>query len=384
MPNLVEIVELAEALETKAVYLATDRCTVVRNRNSKCSKCSDACLADAVHAEKNKLELDFDACIRCGACTTVCPTEALIPLDPMDVDLADQIAHALDKTHDTAIFACARIASKHVGDPTKFAEVPCLGRMEESLLVKLAALGIDDIVLVDGVCKTCKYRATSAITDKTVDDANQLIEAVGGTAHVRRSSEFPEVALLQDARQLVGEARRGWFLKTRDRAKDATVKTVEVVALKSNNQVVASLRERFKISEDGTLPQFNPERRTEILDAMYEMGEPVVPEIDTRLFGYVTINTDLCNACNMCTVFCTTGALSKSKEKPADGDGSYLEFQAADCVQCNLCQDACLKKCLTVETVVPTDELFDFEPRLIWLPKPSRRPGVLGSTRNKK
>ena len=142
--------------------------------------------------------------------------------------------------------------------------------------------------------------------------------------------------------------------------------------------------ERFKISEDGTLPQFNPERRTEILDAMYEIGEPVVPEIDTRLFGYVTINTDLCNACNMCTVFCTTGALSKSKEKPADGDGSYLEFQAADCVQCNLCQDACLKKCLTVETVVPTDELFDFEPRLIWLPKPSRRPGVLGSTRNKK
>ncbi len=384
MPNLVDIVEVAEALETKAVYLATDRCTVVRNRNSKCTKCSDACLADAVHANKNKLELDFDACIRCGACTTVCPTEALIPLEPLDADLASEIASALEKTQDTAVFACARIASKHVGDPTKFAQVPCLARMEESVLVKLAALGVDDIVLVDGVCKTCKYRATSAGTDVTVATANQLIEAVGGTARVRRTSEFPEVTLLQDAQQLLGESRRGWFFKTRERAKDATVKTVEVVALKSNNQVVASLRDRLKISDAGTLPQFNPERRMEILNAMYEMGEPVVPEIDTRLFGYVTIDTDKCNACNMCTVFCTTGALSKSKEKPESGEGSYLEFQAADCVQCNLCQDACLKKCLTVETVVPTDELFDFEPRLIWLPKPSRRPGVLGSTHTKK
>ena len=30
MPNLVDIVEVAEALESKAVYLASDRCVVVR------------------------------------------------------------------------------------------------------------------------------------------------------------------------------------------------------------------------------------------------------------------------------------------------------------------------------------------------------------------
>ena len=34
MPNLIDIVEVAEALESKAVYLAADRCVAVRNRHS--------------------------------------------------------------------------------------------------------------------------------------------------------------------------------------------------------------------------------------------------------------------------------------------------------------------------------------------------------------
>ena len=37
----------------------------------------------------------------------------------------------------------------------------------------------------------------------------------------------------------------------------------------------------------------------------------------------------------------------------------------ADCTQCNLCADACLKKCIEIIPVVPMAELFDFEPRLV-------------------
>ena len=89
----------------------------------------------------------------------------------------------------------------------------------------------------------------------------------------------------------------------------------------------------------------------------------------------------------MCTVFCPTGALVLSKEKPpvpeaSEGEdesakaqkereaarGQYLEFSTADCVQCNSCADICLKKCLTVDPVVRTEELMSFDPRLIWIP----------------
>ena len=40
-----------------------------------------------------------------------------------------------------------------------------------------------------------------------------------------------------------------------------------------------------------------------------------------------------------------------------------------------------LKSCLTVNSTVSTEELFDFEPRLIHLPNPPARPGILSSLR---
>ena len=55
MPNLVDIVEVAEALESKAVYLASDRCVVVRNRHASCAKCADACPTGSVFAAQQRV-----------------------------------------------------------------------------------------------------------------------------------------------------------------------------------------------------------------------------------------------------------------------------------------------------------------------------------------
>lgn len=379
MPNLIDIVEVAEALESKAVYLASDRCVVVRNRHSSCTRCSDACPAGAVKAVNNVLSLDGEACVACGACTTVCPAEALIPLQPLDEDLAASVAEAVVATEGTAVFACARIASKRVGDPRRFAEVPCLARMEESVLLGLAARGVEDIVLVDGTCATCKFRANVSGIDATVASANSLIAAQGSEIRVTRASAFPDVALLEDKHSLLGESRRGFFTSARSRAVDAAGKTAEVMVFKNEGGSTPSLRDRLRMSDAGTLPQFNPERRMRVLDAMDSLGASAVPQIDTRLFGSVEIDAEKCSSCGMCTVFCPTGALKKSELVPEDGEGSYLEFSAADCVQCRLCADACLKHCLTVGSVVSTEELFDFEPRLIRRPNAPKRPGILGS-----
>lgn len=380
MPNLIDIVEVAEALESKAVYLAPDRCVVVRNRHATCRKCSDACLTDAVSAVDNVLSLDAGLCVACGACTTVCPTEALIPLRPLDDDLAASVADGVVATGGRAVFACARIASKRLGDPSKFAEVPCLARMEESVLLELAARDVRDLLLVDGTCATCKYRACVPGIEATVASANQLLAAQGSDIRVQRASAFPDEVLLEDQRSLLGASRRGFFTQAKSTALDAAGKTVEVAFIKKGNSVIPpSLRDRLRMSDAGTLPQFNPARRMHVLDAMDRLGPSVVPEIDTRLFGDVHIDGEECSSCGMCAVFCPTGALKKSDLVPEEGEGSFLEFSAADCVQCNLCADACLKKCLKVSPIVPTAELFDFEPRLIHLPNPPARPGILSS-----
>lgn len=381
MPNLVDIVEVAEALESKAVFLAVDRCTVVRNRHSSCRKCFDACPVGAVGAVDNVLSLDSERCVACGACTVVCPTEALIPLRPLDEDLAKAVVSSVSATGGRAVFGCARVASKRLGDPEKFAEVPCLARMEESLLLELAARGVEDILLVDGTCSTCKFRDCVPGIEATVASANQLLAAQGSAVRIKRASAFPDEVLLEDQRNLLGSSRRGFFTQARTVAKDAAGKTFEVALKKDAPSAEPTLRDRLRMSDSGTLPQFNPVRRMSVLDAMDRLGQPVVEEIDTRLFGSVQIDTEVCSVCGMCTVFCPTGALVKSDSVPEDGVGSFLEFSVSECVQCNLCADACLKKCLEVSSVVSLGELFDFEPRLIHLPDPPARTGILSGLR---
>lgn len=427
MPNIADIMEIAEVLETKAILEIPERCVSVRNRNAKCRRCLDACVADAISVGNNKLVVNNKLCVACGACTTMCPTEALMPLRPTDASLHEAAVnsfHEAGAAHASksggpkvlpgaagrdesqaaasaaglpALIGCARIAARRIADPHLFAEVPCMARVDVSTLLDIVAAGAPHVLLVDGDCSTCKYHATSEGVDAVVQAANDCLVAMGSEAQVQRVQEFPQHAQLADKHSLLGESRRGFFTSARSWTASAAGKTAQHVVEKNLGVAVKpkSMREKLG-AKGGSLPQFEPERRITLLNAMDSLGSPVEGSVlDTPLFGSVEINTEKCNSCGMCTVFCPTGALKKSDVKPAEGDGiapvdeegnlvpgNYLEFSAADCVQCNLCADACMKKCLTVKTQVSITQIFDFEPQLLFTPKPKARPGLIGNRRS--
>ncbi len=371
MPNLNDIMEMVDALETKAVITAPDRCVAVRNRHSTCRKCADVCMADAIEIEKNELAIDAGACVACGACIAVCPTSALISVDPMEEELAAAVAATTAAAEGVTVIACARKAARQTGDPDKYAVVPCLARMDERLLVELAARGIRDIQLVDGTCRTCKYRAAAPCIDDTVESARTLLEAVGSATAITRSDDFPEAVKVADLHKAVGAARREFFTSTGHYAKDVAKTAAEKMVNEKLKQLKLqkeeqSLREKLGVKNGaGKMPTIEAERNLEILDAMSRIGEPEVPEMFTRIFGDIEIDVEKCNGCGMCVMFCPTDALRKSLDVHPDKTRGYVEFSMADCTQCNLCADACLKKCIEIIPVVPMAELFDFEPRLV-------------------
>ena len=364
MPNINDIMQVAEALEKNPVAVLRDRCVAVRNRNATCRKCVQACLAGAIDIAANEIHLDAGACISCGACTSVCPTEALVSVKPVDSQLARAAAEAAAANDGRAVFACARISSKRLADPQLYAEVPCLARMEESLVVDLAAHGVADILFVDGTCATCRYRDCLPAIDATVLYANELIAAQGGTVRVSRASEFPPDMLVDSSEGLFGSTRRGFFAEAAGAAKDTALtaaKTTIAQELGIKAPEIA-IGERLRVSETGSMPRLQMPRHEALINAMDSIGEPVVDEIESRRFGSVTIDTGKCNACGMCVVFCTTGALERDSADKASDSLRFIEFAASDCVQCGLCADVCWKGALTLSHKVATAQLFDFEP----------------------
>ena len=364
MPKINDIVNMAEALEKSPVVVVRDRCVAVRNRNATCRKCVDACQVDAIEVMANEIELYAGACMACGACISVCPTEALVPVKPTDAELSRMAAQAAAENGGQAVLACARISSKRLADPARYAEVPCLARIEESLVVGLIAHGASEVLLVDGGCQTCKYRACVPFIEATALYSSELLAAQGSDAPVRRASEFPEHMLVESADGLFGSTRRGFLSDAASMARETAMAAAKTTIEQELGYSAAepSIGERLRVSPGGTLPQLSMKRHDATIDAMDLIGPPCVESIDTRRFGSVTVDVQRCNACGMCAVFCPTGALVRDEpEKPGAGL-RYLEFSASDCVQCGLCADVCWKKALTLSSRVPTAELFDFEP----------------------
>ena len=364
MPKVNDIVAVAESLGKKSVAVLRDRCTAVRHRRSTCRRCVDICPAGAIEVGGNELVLDAKACIACGACTTVCPTEALVSIDPTDAALAESVDAAMDANGGRAVFACARIASKHIANPDAYAEVPCLPRVDEPLMLALASKGAEEILLVDGNCETCKYHDCSAIVDETVSRTNALLAAHGSSLEVKRVTGFPEDMHVEDTKGLFGATRRGFFSDAVGSAKEAAMTAAKVTVAQEFGYDLdeIAIGERLRVGENGTLPQIGAHKHEVAINALDALGSPTADEIDSRLFGSVTINTKSCNSCGMCATFCPTGALRRDvPEKPGDML-RYFEFSACECIQCGLCVDVCMKHAVKLSATVKTAELFDFEP----------------------
>ena len=65
-----------------APVLVARRCVRRLHQASSCTKCAEACPVHAVSVKSRSVEIDAASCTGCGACSAVCPAEALYMRTP--------------------------------------------------------------------------------------------------------------------------------------------------------------------------------------------------------------------------------------------------------------------------------------------------------------
>lgn len=381
-----QMINLIDEMNSPLLAVEPQRCVLVRHRNGECLRCAAVCTTGAISLGEEGIVVSPEKCIGCGTCASACPTGCLTAANPTDEELFGAVEAALAENEGRVAIACERAFAMASGNrmkrdscdatapsfvPGKIAGatsdgrplvgVVCLGRVDESLLVEATARGARSIQLISGPCESCPHRCGGALSDEIIVCAETLLAALGTPSPIDRirlqhASDTREILRLRPTASAQDDTNAVNAATVADASGDCLSESGCPVAPPTGESQQDSREPRFAhVQADGTLPHFVPERRLRLFNSLKALGTPAAPTVTTRLWGQVTIDTELCRSCRMCTVFCPTGALTRFD---AANDAFGVEHRSALCMQCRLCETICPEQAITVAEEVSADEFL--------------------------
>ena len=381
-----QMINLIDEMNSPLLAVEPQRCVLVRHRNGECLRCAAVCTTGAISLGEEGIVVSPEKCIGCGTCASACPTGCLTAANPTDEELFGAVEAALAENEGRVAIACERAFAMASGNrmkrdscdatapsfvPGKIAGatsdgrplvgVVCLGRVDESLLVEATARGARSIQLISGPCESCPHRCGGALSDEIIVSAETLLAALGTPSPIDRirlqhASDTREILRLRPTASAQDDTNAVNAATVADASEDCLSESGYPVAPPTGESQQDSREPQFAhVQADGTLPHFVPERRLRLFNSLKALGTPAAPTVTTRLWDQVTIDTELCRSCRMCTVFCPTGALTRFD---AANDAFGVEHRSALCMQCRLCETICPEQAITVAEEVSADEFL--------------------------
>ena len=381
-----QMINLIDEMNSPLLAVEPQRCVLVRHRNGECLRCAAVCTTGAISLGEEGIVVSPEKCIGCGTCASACPTGCLTAANPTDEELFGAVEAALAENEGRVAIACERAFAMASGNrmkrdscdatapsfvPGKIAGatsdgrplvgVVCPGRVDESLLVEATARGARSIQLISGPCESCPHRCGGALSDEIIVSAETLLAALGTPSPIDRirlqhASDTREILRLRPTASAQDDTNAVNAATVADASEDCLSESGYPVAPPTGESQQDSREPQFAhVQADGTLPHFVPERRLRLFNSLKALGTPAAPTVTTRLWGQVTIDTELCRSCRMCTVFCPTGALTRFD---AANDAFGVEHRSALCMQCRLCETICPEQAIAVAEEVSTDEFL--------------------------
>ena len=408
---------LLQGMNRQNIAIEPTRCISVRNRNATCQRCVDSCAAGVLHRENGELHANASLCIACGTCANACPTGAITLAHPSTAEIAAAAKQSLVAFGGYTVFCCEQAAQQAAQikgytsealSCAKVCELPCLGHVDESLLVEQAARGAHGVFLVHGACESCAHAAGGRLCKEVCESAASLLHAFRSECTIELTEEWPPAVIdaVQKAQDCCGaavsvagagegegaakaaagdaapsaaagagsEAGAALDTSTAADAPDTSAYSLDISAAADTPNTLDDLY--VKVGKQGTLSHHIPLKRTRLYNCLRHLGKPTETQVETRLVGRVEIDTSKCMSCRMCAVFCPTGALVAHGAPENEEEPFGLMHRPSLCMQCRCCEQICAKGAITVTPKLTLTQFLGKEELFLELKRPQWLPNT--------
>jgi ferredoxin len=294
---------------SKPKYFNYDESICAHGRSGKkgCTRCIDACPAEAIYSLTNLVEVDPYRCQGGGVCATVCPSGAITYAYPQPQDLLTHV---------------------------------------RTLILNYLNSG----------------QGAPDIAFSTEDEATRVRHAMPGALLItveEVASVGPEIWLSA----LAWGAQNVWLLDldempaSSSHALNQNIQMTQAMLLAMGYpmQCICLLADWNELLITKSMPTFEPAKHASVgqkrqafylaLDHLAEQAENLESVVDLpegSIFGEVVVSPEACTLCMSCVSACPGNALQDGGELP------QLGFVEARCLQCDICTNTCPEDAISI------------------------------------
>ncbi len=320
--------ELANLVGTfeKPKYFDYDASACAHGRSGKpgCTRCIDACPAEAITSLIDTIKVEATRCQGGGVCATVCPSGAITYAYPKPRDLLTHVR--------TLILTYLKEGE---ASPDLIFVTEDEQKEAEQILPAALVISVEEVASVgpEVWLSALAWGARSV----RLFDLNKMPPSSRGaldayiemTQAILVAANYPAAAI-----SVVG-----------DPSELITTKTMPKFDL-SSHAVISGKRQSFYMALDH-------------LVAKSEQGKSIALLPMGSIFGKVSVDKENCTLCMACVSACPANALQDGSEKP------MLSLVEANCLQCGICVTTCPEDAIAMSPRILLDQQERKKPRIL-------------------
>jgi len=300
--------------------------------DSECNKCEVVCPTNAIVVGSPLPSINFSSCVTCGACTSVCPSEAL-KLDEFD---ATNFFFDFVESEENLI-SCRK-------------NVPCISALSVEHIISMAVLK-KEMVFDMGYCDECEIASTcKKLILQNYEEATYLLEAMENDALIKLENVcYVDENETSNRREFLNAINLKTVAKVKHSFEDEVQKASDELVEHTLQKEDIALLKRKVI----------PDRRKIFFTAIKRVQKPsvfhIVDATEVSFTSQKMMNEEACTACQMCYRVCPTGALTSNIKN------SKIDFDPFLCIKCHICHDVCAPDAITLSSAYNVKEFFEPE-----------------------